>query len=94
MYICMCTKNYLNATLSAGSPPERLVEALSRNLQTNDSSEKLRGTFYTQQSCTFYYTLKRTELTIRWSLFAYNDTVPILQSSLNLVQCELAGRCK
>ena len=51
MYICMyvCVhKKYLNAALLAGSPPERLVEPLSRTLQTNDSIEELRGAFYTR----------------------------------------------
>ena len=49
-------KKYLNAALSADSPPESLAEALSRTLQTNDSIEELRGTFYTRQSYTFYNT--------------------------------------
>ena len=43
-----------------GSPP-RLAPLLkgwlklSRTLQTNDTIEELRGTFYTRQSCTIYY---------------------------------------
>ena len=39
---CICTYiSVQNAALTAGSPPERLVEALSQTLQTNDSSEAL-----------------------------------------------------
>ena len=43
----ICVQKNLNAALSAGSPPERLVEALSQTLQTKDSTEELRGAFYT-----------------------------------------------
>ena len=77
-HVCIQT----DTALVAGSPSEKLVEALSHQfLQTNDS----KSTFYTALSTTL-----STELAIYSKLartYSPNGAVPILQSSLNLVQC-------